>query len=86
MSGFDFDKSNSIFENYFDEFKVTDDICFETKTNIGKLIASSICDDRNGIPDAKKSLEDWLKNKNIFPENWILAVEKTYAKIELLNK
>lgn len=79
-----FENCNSIFHNYFDELKVSEKICLELKKNIGKLIASSIIDDKNGIPDVKNSLESWLKLKDIFPENWIRAVEKTFIEIELL--
>jgi hypothetical protein len=76
--------SNSLFEKYFTELKVSEKKCVELKKNIGKLIASSIADDKNGIPDVKYSLKDWLQNKEIFPTNWILAVEKTYIEIESL--
>jgi heme oxygenase len=79
-----FENCNSIFYNNFDEFKVSEKICLELKKNIGKLIASSIIDDKNKIPDVKNSLEIWLKRKDIFPENWIFAVEKTYIEIGLL--
>jgi heme oxygenase len=79
-----FCEANSLFENYFTELKVSEKKCEELKKNIGKLIASSIADDKNGIPEAKTSLKEWLQNKEIFPTNWILAIEKTYIDIESL--
>ena len=86
VSDKDFDNCNLIFEKYFTELKVTGKFCSELKINIGKLIASSIIDDENGIPDARKSLESWLISKEIFTENWLLAVEKSYKKIETFLK
>jgi heme oxygenase len=77
-----FEKSNSIFEKHFQELLVSAPICREMKQNTGKLIACSIADDKNGIPDAKSSLENWLKNKETFPDNWISAVENTYTELE----
>ncbi|MGM0376200.1 MAG: hypothetical protein ACQEQ0_05460 [Bacteroidota bacterium] len=79
-----FEDCNSIFEKFFADFKVSGKTCVELKQNIGKLIASSFIDEINGIPYVRDSLENWLKNADVFPENWILAVEKTYNEIGLL--
>jgi len=77
-----FENANFIFEKYFNQFKIDEQYCCDLKKNIGKLIASSIIDNKNGIPDAKNSLKNWLQNKEIFSENWVLAIEKTYFEIE----
>ena len=85
ISEIHFKHSNSVFEKFYSELNLPEDASLGLK-NIGKLIASSIADDSNGIPDAKNSFKNWLVNKEIFPENWILSVEKTYDEIELLLK
>jgi heme oxygenase len=79
-----FEECNSIFEKYFAEFKVSGKNCDDLKKNIGKLIASSLIDEKNGIPDVRATVENWLRSPDVFPENWILAVEKTYNDIGVL--
>jgi hypothetical protein len=78
----EFGECNSAFENYFNQLNVNEDICNTLKPNTGKLIASCLVDDKNGIPGAKDSLINWLKSTELFPENWVQAVEKTQVDIE----
>lgn len=80
----DFEKCNSIFEGNLKENAALEKIHSDLKKNMGKLIASSLTDAKNGIPDARTSLENWLKNKEYFPETWVLVVEKSYLEIEKL--
>lgn len=80
----DFEKCNSIFEKYFLEFNISEQICVEMKRNVGKLIASAIVDEKNGIQEAQNSLFNWILNKDIFPENWIHAVDKSIKEIEIV--
>lgn len=79
-----FEDCNLIFDKYFADNNVSGKTYVELKKNIGKLVASSIIDEMNGIPDVRNSTENWLKNVDVFPENWILAIDKTYNEIELL--
>lgn len=78
-----FETCNNVFEKHFLEFNVSEKKCFKLKKNMGKLIASSIIDNKNGISD-DGSLKKWLKSKENFPDNWIAAVEKAFVEIELL--
>jgi hypothetical protein len=78
-----FETCNNIFEEHFIELNVSEKKCSNLNKNIGKLIASSIIDNKNGISD-DRSLEKWLKSKETFPDNWIAAVEKAFVEIELL--
>jgi hypothetical protein len=79
-----FENSDSIFEKCLNSAGVNEAVFTKLKRNMGRLIASSIVDSKNGISDSRKSLEDWLKNTDEFPEKWILAVENVYKEIELL--
>ena len=78
-----FETCNSVFEKHFLKLNVSEKKFTDLKKNIGKLIASSIIDNKNGISD-DRSLEKWLKSKEHFPDNWITAVEKALMEIELL--
>lgn len=51
--------------------------------NTGMLIFSAVCDEDSGIPEAVKSLVDWLGNPERFPMQWIAQVE---ASVELGRK
>lgn len=73
---------NLMFENRVHQYHVKDPNCLELTRNNGCLMASAIADERNGIPGAAASLKDWLTSTEIFPDNWIEAVEKTWQEIE----
>ena len=73
-----FEKSNSIFAEFCVQFKVSD----EPMKNIGKLIASSIADSKNGLEPSLQSFKIWMKNPEVFSSTWIQAVENTYSAIE----
>ena len=77
-----FENCNSFFEKNYNLNKIDNDLCNILKKNIGILIASSIIDDKSNIPDALSSFKDWITNNEVFPDKWILAVEKTYTEIE----
>jgi heme oxygenase len=73
-----FEKSNSIFTDFCIQLNVSD----EPMKNTGKLIASSISDSKNGMEESLQNFKTWLTNPDLFSQNWIQSVEKTYAAIE----
>ncbi|MFO7999112.1 MAG: biliverdin-producing heme oxygenase [Bacteroidales bacterium] len=75
---------NLIFEYHVHAYGVKDPFSLELQRNTGCLLASALADERNGIPGAA-GLKDWLTNSEIFPENWIQAVEKTWQEIDGLS-
>jgi heme oxygenase len=47
-----------------------------TYKNTGKILVSSVCDEKNGIENAVPKVLDWLLNKSQFSEKWILTVKR----------
>lgn len=73
-----FEKSNSMFNEFCLALNVTD----LSMKNTGKLITSSIADGRNGMTEAMQNFKTWVTSPEVFSQNWIQAVEKTYSAIE----
>ena len=48
--------------------------------NTGKLLVSSVIDEKIGIIGAAAALQGWLAESGRFPENWIRAVKTTVKK------
>jgi heme oxygenase len=48
--------------------------------NTGKLIASAVIDEKNGLEGAIDVLKKWLTDKERFSEEWIFAVNETIKK------
>ena len=48
--------------------------------NTGKLLVSSVTDEKIGITGAVAALRGWLTDSNRFPENWIETVNSTIEK------
>jgi hypothetical protein len=47
-----------------------------TYKNTGKILVSSVCDEKNGIENAVSKVLDWTLNKSHFSDKWILAVKR----------
>jgi len=52
----------------------------EKYLNTGKLLVSSVIDEKIGITGAVAALQGWLTNSDRFPENWINTVNSTIKK------
>ena len=48
--------------------------------NTGKLVLSSVTDEKNGIEGAVSALQEWVGDKARFPDKWISAVSDTLNK------
>lgn len=73
-----FEKSNTMFLGHYRQLNVAD----EYIENTGIMIASSMADNKNGIDRAGQSFKTWITNPDLFSQNWIEAIEKTYFEIE----
>ena len=72
-----FEQSNAIFTNLCNEFKISG----HNMKNTGKLIASSIADQKNGIDTTDTDFKTWISNPEFFSSSWIQAIEKAYDEI-----
>jgi heme oxygenase len=52
----------------------------EKYTNTGKLLVSSVIDEKIGINGAVAAIQGWLTDSDRFPENWIEAINSTIEK------
>jgi len=52
----------------------------EKYLNTGKLLVSSVIDEKVGITGAVAALQGWLTDSDRFPENWIDNVNSTIKK------
>ena len=52
----------------------------EKYINTGKLLVSSVIDEKNGTTGAVAALQGWLTDSDRFPDNWIKAVNNTIKK------
>ena len=52
----------------------------EKYINTGKLLVSSVIDEKTGITGAVAALEGWLTDPERFPENWIESINSTIKK------
>ena len=52
----------------------------EKYRNTGKLLVSSVIDEKTGITGAVAALQGWLTDSDRFPENWIETVYSTIKK------
>ncbi len=50
--------------------------------NTGKLLVSSVIDEKNGTIGAVAALRGWLTNSNRFPKNWIESVNSTVKRAD----
>ena len=70
-----------VFKKLADEFdqSVESDMGTEYK-NTGFLLVSAVVDEKNGIPGALSSLQQWLVDVGRFSSTWVAAVEQTIYK------
>lgn len=77
-----FEKSNELFAKNLDLMSLSYSSDVLPVKNTGLLIASSLADAGNNIPDAVASLKNWLTDDSRFPAGWIDAIRKTYSDLE----
>ena len=46
---------------------------------MGSLLVAAVADERNGIERAVHSIEEWVYDKERFPQSWILAARNAIA-------
>ena len=80
----DFEKSNRIFADIYKKMNITTDTGENPLKNTGKLIASSLCDAANGMPESKQALKQKLSNPEIFGTEQIAAHQKAFVEIQKL--
>jgi len=70
-----------VFQNLAEEFtqSVPADLRKSYK-NTGLLLVSAVIDEKNAVPGALSSLQQWLVDADHFPPVWIAAVEQTVNK------
>ena len=57
----------------------------EEFNNTGKLLVSSVIDEKSGIIGAVAALQGWFMDSDRFPENWIETVNSTIKKANLIS-
>lgn len=82
LSSATFEKCNLLFSEICKELKVSG----HNLRNTGKLIASSIADDENGINESETDFRNWMINPDFFSDEWIMAVKKAYTEINNQTK
>lgn len=78
ISSSQFDESNSLFVELCSTFNTRE----KAMRNTGALIASSLIDTKRGVIESPNDYKTWISSPNLFDENWITAVDHTYAELE----
>ncbi|MFH0995229.1 MAG: PAS domain-containing protein [Pseudomonadota bacterium] len=73
--------SNTLFQSLSSEFEqLVGSEMTEKYKKTGKLLVSSVADEKGGIKGAVCALQDWMVDTSRFPEQWITAVNSIIIK------
>ncbi len=72
-----FEKSNTLFAEICRSLKISG----HNMRNTGKLIASSVADQKAGITAPESDFKSWISDPENFSPEWVQAIEKAYSEI-----